>query len=157
MELEDCAYPLVKSIETGSDPLKLFKDVDVLICLGGFPRKPGMERKDLMQINNKIYKEQAKALNEVANKNCKVVVVANPANTNCLTLALNCPNIPKKNFTCLTRLDHNRALAQLASKSQTTIDQVKNVIIWGNHSSTQFPDFYHAQIGGQPVTEIIKD
>lgn len=111
MEILDCAFPLIKTIEYGSDPYILFKDADVVVFLGGFPRKPGMERKDLLQINNQIFKVQGQALDKVAKKTCKSLVVANPANTNTLTLAKNAPSIPKKNFTCLTRLDHNRALS----------------------------------------------
>lgn len=157
LELEDCAFENVLSYETGSDPKILFKDIDVGIFLGGFPRKPGMERKDLLQINGKIFKEQGTALNEVANPNCKVLVVANPANTNCLILLTNAPKIPKENFTCLTRLDHNRALAQLAVRAGVQVSQVKNVVIWGNHSTTQYPDVNNATIDGKPIREIIKE
>jgi len=111
----------------------------------------------LLSINNKIFKEQGAALDKVAKKTVKSLVVANPANTNCLTLSVNAPSIPKKNFSCLTRLDHNRALSQLATKSGRAIEDVKNVIIWGNHSLTQYPDFHHALIEGRPATEVIPD
>lgn len=117
LEVLDGAYPLLNHIETGSDPHILFKDADVIIFLGGFPRKPGMERKDLLKINGKIFKEQGKALNEVAKKTCKCLVVANPANTNCLILAEEATTIPKENFTCLTRLDQNRAMTQISIKA----------------------------------------
>jgi len=157
LELEDCAFENVLSYETGSDPKLMFKDIDVGIFIGGFPRKPGMERKDLLQINGKIFKEQGVALQEVASPNCKILVVANPANTNCLILLTNAPKIPKENFTCLTRLDHNRALAQLAIKAGVPVCQVKNVAIWGNHSTTQYPDVNNGTIDGKPIREVIKD
>eukprot|EP01017_Pseudomicrothorax_dubius_P016998 TRINITY_DN1926_c0_g2_i1.p1 TRINITY_DN1926_c0_g2~~TRINITY_DN1926_c0_g2_i1.p1 ORF type:complete len:309 (-),score=106.74 TRINITY_DN1926_c0_g2_i1:61-987(-) len=157
LEIEDGAYPLVASIQISSDPRVAFKDADFVIFLGGFPRKPGMERRELLQINGKIFKEQGEALNEVANADVKCLVVANPANTNCLILLKNAPRLSAQNFSCLTRLDHNRALAQLAIKSSVTVDQVKNVIIWGNHSTTQYPDVNHGTIGAKPIREVIND
>jgi len=157
LELEDCAFENVLSYETGSDPKLMFKDIDVGIFIGGFPRKPGMERKDLLQINGKIFKEQGVALQEVASPNCKILVVANPANTNCLILLTNAPKIPKENFTCLTRLDHNRGLAQLAIKAGVQVSQVKNIAIWGNHSTTQYPDVNNGTIDGKPIRDVIKD
>ena len=157
LEIEDCAYPNLASITSGSDPKELFKDIDVGVFIGGFPRKDGMERKDLLAINGKIFKEQGAALDQVANKNVKCVVVANPANTNCNTLSTFAPSIPKENFSALTRLDHNRAKAQLAAKAGVAASEVKNVIIWGNHSSTQYPDYHHATVGGKPLLEVIPD
>ncbi len=157
LEIEDGAYPLLSSVQTGSDPKVLFKDIDVGVFIGGFPRKQGMERKELLTLNGNIFKAQGEALNAVAKPDCHVIVVANPANTNCLLLQSNCPKLPKENFTCLTRLDHNRALSQLALKANVHVTAVKNAIIWGNHSSTQYPDVNHATIQGKPVREVIKD
>jgi malate dehydrogenase len=157
LEIEDGAYPLLNSVESGSDPKVLFRDIDVGVFIGGFPRKQGMERKELLSLNGKIFKSQGEALNEVAKPTCRIIVVANPANTNCLLLQSNCPKIPKENFTCLTRLDHNRALSQLALKAGVHSTTVKNAIIWGNHSSTQYPDVNHGCIGGKPIREVIKD
>lgn len=116
-----------------------------------------MERKELLSLNGKIFKAQGEALNEVAKPDCHVIVVANPANTNCLLLQSNCPKIPKENFSCLTRLDHNRSLAQLALRAKTGVSDVKNTIIWGNHSSTQYPDVNHGSIHGKPIREVIND
>ena len=155
MELQDCAYPVLASVKYGADPREMFRDLDVGLFVGGFPRKEGMERKDLIAKNCNIFKEQGIALNEVAKLTTKILVVANPANTNCLILATNAPRIPKKNFTCLTRLDHNRALAQLAAKTNVPIEQVKNVVIWGNHSSTQYPDTSYAKINEKFAAEVI--
>jgi len=157
MELQDSAYPLLKDIESGTDPKEIFKDVDVVVFLGGFPRKQGQERKELLQINGKIFKEQGQALSEVAKKNVKSLVVANPANTNCLILQKNAPGIPKENFTCLTRLDQNRATYQIAEKAKVPVTDVKNVIIWGNHSATQYPDVSHGTISGQEIRKAIND
>lgn len=157
MELQDCAYPVLTAVKYGADPKEMFKDMDVGLFVGGFPRKEGMERKDLIAKNCGIFKEQGKALEAVGKSSAKILVVANPANTNCLTLSANAPKIPKKNFSCLTRLDHNRALAQLADKAKTTVEKVKNVIIWGNHSSTQYPDVTHGTIAGKPIKEVIPD
>lgn len=157
LEIEDCAYPNLVSVVCGSDPNVLFKDIDVGVFIGGFPRKEGMERKDLLAINGKIFKEQGSALNDVANPNVKCIVVANPANTNANTLSTFAPNIPKENFTALTRLDHNRAKAQIASKAGVHTSEVKNVIIWGNHSTTQYPDFHNGTVGGKPLLEVISD
>ena len=157
MELDDCAYPLLKGVVMGSDPKVVFQDIDVGIFVGGFPRKEGMERKELLEINAKIFKEQGAALNEVAKPTCRCLVVANPANTNCLTLSQYAPKIPKENFSALTRLDHNRAMFQIAQRASADVDEVKNMIIWGNHSSTQFPDVANATVGGKPVTEVLTD
>ena len=157
MEIEDGAYPLLDRVSCGSDPKVMFKDIEVGVFFGGFPRKPGMERKDLLKINGKIFKEQGEALSSVANQNVKCVVIANPANTNCLLLSTYANTINKKNFTCLTRLDHNRALTQLALRAGCHVNQVSNVIIWGNHSTTQYPDVNHGLIIGKSIREVIKD
>ena len=157
MELEDCAYPTIESIQFGSDPKILFKDIDVGLFVGGFPRKQGMERKDLIAMNCKIFKEQGIALDTTAKKTVKCLVVANPANTNCLMLSKYAPSIPKKNFSCLTRLDHNRAIGQIALKGKFLVNEVKNVIIWGNHSGTQYPDITYATASGKKVSEAIND
>lgn len=151
MEIEDCAYPLVNSIEFGYDPNEMLKDADVAIFVGGMPRKVGMERKDLIDKNVAIFKEQGKALNEVASKNCKVLVVANPANTNCLVLSKYAPDIPRENFSAMTRLDHDRALNQIAQRTHNKVIDIKNVIIWGNHSSTQYPDVRFVTVNGEKL------
>uniref|UniRef100_A0A7N1A3Q3 Malate dehydrogenase n=1 Tax=Kalanchoe fedtschenkoi TaxID=63787 RepID=A0A7N1A3Q3_KALFE len=161
MELIDSAFPLLKGILATTDVAEACEGVDVAIMLGGFPRKDGMERKDVMSKNVAIYKAQASALGQYASPNCKVLVVANPANTNALILKEFAPSIPEKNITCLTRLDHNRALGQLAERLNVFATDVKNVIIWGNHSSTQYPDVNHATVstcrGQKPVRQIIAD
>jgi len=157
MELVDAALPLLSGVVTTTDPEVAFKDVDVAILVGGFPRKEGMERKDVMAKNVAIYKSQASALERLASKDVRVVVVANPANTNALILKENAPSIPAENITCLTRLDHNRALGQLSERSGKHITTVRNTIIWGNHSSTQYPDVNHATIEGKPAREVIGD
>lgn len=157
MELEDCAFPLVKNIIIGSDPKVVFEGIDFALLVGAKPRGPGMERGDLLKENGKIFIEQGKALNEVANKNVKVLVVGNPCNTNALIAMTYAPTIPRKNFFAMTRLDQNRATAQLAQKSNTDVTSISNMIIWGNHSSTQVPDFYNAKIGGKSVESIIHD
>ncbi len=156
MELDDCAYPLLKGVIMGSDPKEVFQGIDVGIFVGGFPRKDGMERKELLEINAKIFKEQGAALNEVAKPTCKCLVVANPANTNCLTLSQYAPKLPKENFSALTRLDHNRAMYQIAQRAKADVESVKNIAIWGNHSSTQFPDVSSGLVDGKPITEVLK-
>lgn len=155
MELIDCAYPLLVEVLTFTDPSEAFKDVDAAILCGGFPRKPGMERKDVMSKNALIYVTQGKALDKYAKKDVKVLVVANPANTNALILAKNAPSIPKKNITALTRLDHNRALGQIAQRSRQHVSLVQNVIIWGNHSSTQVPDIEHGTIDNKSIRDVL--
>jgi malate dehydrogenase len=157
MELEDCAYPLLAGVLPSVDPVEAFTDVDVVLFVGAFPRKDGMERKDLIAKNAQIFSEQGKVLDKVAKKDVKVVVVGNPANTNCLIVMKHAPSIPKENFTALTRLDHNRAKSQVALKAKVPVDHVKNTLIWGNHSGTQFPDLSHALIGGKPAAEVLKD
>jgi malate dehydrogenase len=157
MELVDAALPLLSGVVATTDPEVAFKDIDVAILVGGFPRKAGMERKDVMAKNVAIYKAQASALERLAAPGVRVVVVANPANTNALILKENAPSIPAENITALTRLDHNRALGQLSERTDTHITKVKNTIIWGNHSSTQYPDVNHATIDGKPAREVVND
>jgi len=157
MELIDCAFPLLKEIYIGSNPMEMFQGVHYALLVGAKPRGAGMERKDLLQENAKIFVQQGQALNEVADKNVIVLVVGNPCNTNCLITMSNAPNLPRKNFHAMMRLDQNRAVAQLAKKAHVNIGQVSDVVVWGNHSSTQVPDFYHAKIDGKPIVEMIND
>lgn len=157
MELDDCAFPLLKEIRVTSDPKNAFEDVDYAMLVGAKPRGPGMERADLLSENGKIFIEQGRALNEVASKNAKVIVVGNPCNTNCLIAMQHAPNIPRKNFHAMTRLDHNRSISLLAKCSGSDLSQVTNMTIWGNHSSTQVPDFVNAKINNQPVEKVIRD
>jgi len=155
MELEDLAFPLLAGTLATSDPNQAFKDVDFAIFLGAFPRKDGMERKDLMAKNVGIFKDQGMALSNNAKKTCKSVVIGNPANTNCAILSHYAPEIPKANFSALTRLDHNRAKGQVGLKCGVSTSAVKNTIIWGNHSSTQYPDVSSATVNGTPVMQAL--
>lgn len=157
MELLDSAFPLLQEVKIGSDPFELFGDIDYALLVGAKPRGPGMERGDLLKENGKIFVNQGQALNASANPNVKVLVVGNPCNTNCLICMNNAPKIPRKNFHAMTRLDQNRAAAQLAIKAHVPVSQVTNVTIWGNHSATQVPDFYHARIKGAAATKVITD
>ncbi|XP_026401431.1 malate dehydrogenase, cytoplasmic-like isoform X1 [Papaver somniferum] len=161
MELIDAAFPLLKDVIATTDVVEACTGVDIAVMVGGFPRKEGTERKDVMSKNVSIYKAQASALEKHANTDCKVLVVANPANTNALILKEFAPSIPEKNITCLTRLDHNRALGQISERLDIQVSDVKNVIIWGNHSSTQYPDVSHATVtssdGQKPARELIAD
>jgi malate dehydrogenase len=157
MELEDCAFPLLKSIVQTTDPVVAFKDVDWALLVGSIPRKDGMERNDLLKINGGIFTVQGKAISAHAKPTCKVFVVGNPCNTNAYIAMSSAKNIPKNNFFAMTMLDQNRACAQLAQRAQVSVADVKNMIIWGNHSATQYPDFYNATISGKPVIEVIKD
>lgn len=157
MELEDCGFSHLKEIKIGSDPELVFGGVDVAILVGAKPRGPGMERKDLLKENGKIFVGQGKALNNSAKKDALVFVVGNPCNTNCLITMHHAPNIPRENFHAMTRLDQNRAQYQLANKAGVPVDSVENVIIWGNHSATQVPDFVNATIDGKKVTDVISE
>ncbi|KAF5194370.1 malate dehydrogenase [Thalictrum thalictroides] len=157
MELEDSLYPLLREVSIGIDPYDVFQDVEWAILIGAKPRGPGMERADLLDINGQIFAEQGKALNAVASSNVKVMVVGNPCNTNALICMKNAPKIPAKNFHALTRLDENRAKCQLALKAGVFYDKVSNMTIWGNHSTTQVPDFLNARISGLPAKDVIKD
>ncbi|WP_068466414.1 malate dehydrogenase [Candidatus Protochlamydia phocaeensis] len=157
MELEDGAFPLLSSIVVTSDPYKAFEGVHYALLVGAKPRGPGMERKDLLQENGKIFVEQGKALNAVADPSVKVLVVGNPCNTNCLIAMHHAPRLSKQQFFAMTRLDQNRATSFLAQKAGVAVTDVSCVTIWGNHSATQVPDFFHARIQGQPVESVITD
>mgnify|MGYP000957786602 FL=1 len=157
MELEDCAFPLLQSITCSDDPKVAFQGTDLCLLVGSKPRGPGMERKDLLQENGKIFVGQGRAIAEVAGPDVRVVVVGNPCNTNCLIAMHNAKGVPRERFTAMTRLDQNRAKAQLANKAGKHWSTVKNVTIWGNHSNTQYPDWHHATIGGQPAAKVIAD
>ncbi|KAI6706530.1 hypothetical protein NL676_009492 [Syzygium grande] len=157
MELIDGAFPLLRGVMATTDVVEACRDVNIAVMLGGMPRKEGMERKDVMSRNVSIYKAQASALEQHAADDCKVLVVANPANTNALVLKEFAPSIPEKNITCLTRLDHNRALGQIAEKLKVRVSDVKNVIIWGNHSSTQYPDVNHATVATSSGERSVRD
>jgi malate dehydrogenase len=157
MELQDCAFPLVKEVIIGSDPRQVFEGVDLALLVGAKPRGPGMERGDLLRDNGKIFVDQGKALSEAASKDVKVMVVGNPCNTNCWIAMHNAAGIPPENFHAMTRLDQNRAVAQLAARSNQPVAEVENVTIWGNHSATQVPDFTHASIASRPAEEVIGD
>jgi len=155
MELDDCAFPLLHGVETSDDPNVAFRDADVAMLVGSRPRGPGMERKDLLEANGAIFTAQGKALNAVAKRDVKVLVVGNPANTNCLIAMDNAPDLPRENFTAMTRLDHNRALSQLAARTDAQVADVRKMIIWGNHSSTQVPDLEHATVAGAPAVDAV--
>ncbi len=157
MELDDCAFPLLREIHLGSDPFLIFKDADYALLVGAKPRGPGMERKDLLADNGKIFIEQGKALNDVASKDVKVLVVGNPCNTNCLIAMRHAPKIPKKNFFAMTRLDQNRAVSQISKKAQIPLQEISHLAIWGNHSSTQVPDYEHAKIKENPLCHHITE
>jgi len=154
MELEDCAFPTLAGIVATDDPNEAFKGTDYALLVGARPRGPGMERKDLLEANAQIFSVQGKALNDHASRDVKVLVVGNPANTNSLIAQANAPDLNPANFTAMTRLDHNRAMAQLAAKTGSPTTDVKGVIIWGNHSATQYPDVHHCSIGGKPALEV---
>jgi malate dehydrogenase len=157
MELDDCAFPLLKGVVATANLNDGFRDVNWALLVGSVPRKAGMERKDLLGINGKIFIGQGQAIQKNAAKDVRIVVVGNPCNTNCLIAMHNAPEIPRDRFFAMTRLDENRAKAQLAKKSGVDVTAVSNVAIWGNHSATQFPDFYNAKITGKPATSLIQD
>ena len=155
MELDDCAFPLLAGVVCTDDPNVGFKDTDYALLVGARPRGPGMERKDLLEANAAIFSVQGKALNDHASRNVKVLVVGNPANTNSLIAQRNAPDLDPRNFTAMTRLDHNRAMTQIAQKTGTTVNDVKNMTIWGNHSATQYPDLFNAKVNGQAAIELV--
>ena len=157
MELVDCAFPLLQEIVQTSDLSVGFKDADWALLVGSVPRKAGMERADLLGINGKIFVGQGKAINDNAKRTCKVLVVGNPCNTNCLIAMRSAPDIPDEQFFAMTRLDENRAKTQLAQKAGVPVREVTELCVWGNHSPTMFPDFYNARIGRQPATSVIQD
>ncbi|HEX4863004.1 MAG TPA: malate dehydrogenase [Acidimicrobiales bacterium] len=157
MELDDCAFPLLAGVTTSDDPHVAFGDANVALLVGARPRSKGMERKDLLEANGAIFTVQGKALSDNAAKDIRVLVVGNPPNTNALIAMHNAPNVPRERFTAMTRLDQNRATAQLAARSGRPVTDVTNLTIWGNHSATQYPDVFHAKIGDRPATEVIGD
>ena len=156
MELNDCAFPLLQSVTATDDAKVAFRDSNVALLVGARPRGPGMERKDLLLANAAIFSAQGKAMNEVADRNIKVLVVGNPANTNSLIARANAPDLNPRNFTAMTRLDHNRALAQLAEKTGKHTTDIRRLTIWGNHSSTQYPDLSHTTVGGVAATSLVE-
>lgn len=155
MELEDCAFPLLAGMVCTDDAAAAFKDADYALLVGARPRGPGMERKDLLEANAAIFSAQGKALNDNASKDIKVLVVGNPANTNSLIAQRNAPDINPRQFTAMTRLDHNRAMSQIANKTGTTINDVTHMTIWGNHSATQYPDLHEAKVNGKPAIDMV--
>ena len=157
MELEDCAFPLLSDIVRTDDPDEAFGDISYALLVGARPRSKGMERKDLLEANGGIFKPQGKALSDNAASDVKILVVGNPANTNALIAMNNAPNISNERFTAMTRLDHNRAMAQVAAKTGTTVSDITKMTIWGNHSATQYPDLFHAEVKGQNAAALIND
>ncbi|HET8977111.1 MAG TPA: malate dehydrogenase [Solirubrobacteraceae bacterium] len=157
MELDDCAFPLLSGVDIHDDPNQAFDGVSVALLVGARPRSKGMERSDLLEANGGIFKPQGEALNAHAASDLRVLVVGNPANTNCLIAASNAPDIPRDRFTAMVRLDHNRAIAQVAQKTGAAISDVTNMTVWGNHSATQYPDVFHAKVKGQPAADAIGD
>jgi len=155
MELEDCAFPLLTGIDITDDVKRAFDGVNVALLVGARPRTKGMERGDLLEANGRIFTAQGQALSAAAADDVRVLVVGNPANTNALIAQQNAPDIPAERFTAMTRLDHNRALAQLAAKAEVPVSEVVNMTIWGNHSASQYPDVFHAQVAGKPAWEVI--
>lgn len=157
MELDDCAFPNLAGVEIGDDPEKVFDGANLAMLVGAMPRKEGMDRSDLLGANGKIFTGQGKALNKVAADDVRILVTGNPANTNALIAKDNAPDIPDDRFTALTRLDHNRAKSMLAKKLGVNVGEVTNMTIWGNHSNTQFPDLFHAKVGGKNAFDLVND
>ena len=157
MELDDCAFPLLAGIEAHSDPLTAFKDTDYALLVGARPRGPGMERADLLAANAQIFTAQGKALDKVASRDVKVLVVGNPANTNAYIAMKSAPSLPRENFTAMLRLEHNRALSQVAAKTGTAVGDIEKMAVWGNHSPTMYADYRFATVGGKNVKDIIND
>ncbi len=157
MELDDCAFPLLAGMQAHSDPMTAFKDADYALLVGARPRGPGMERADLLAANAQIFTAQGKALNAVASRNVKVLVVGNPANTNAYIAMKSAPDLPRKNFTAMLRLDHNRALSQIAAKTSTRVADIEKLCVWGNHSPTMYADYRFATVGGKNVKDLIND
>jgi malate dehydrogenase len=157
MELEDCAFPLLAGMEAHGDPMTAFKDTDYALLVGARPRGPGMERADLLAANAQIFTAQGKALDKVASRNVKVLVVGNPANTNAYIAMKSAPSLPRENFTAMLRLDHNRALSQVAAKTGTRVGDIEKLTVWGNHSPTMYADYRFATVGGKAVKDLIND
>ena len=154
MELDDCAFPLLAGVDIYDDPAAAFDGVNIALLVGARPRTKGMERSDLLEANGGIFKPQGEALGAHAASDVKVLVVGNPANTNCLIARTHAPDIPAERFTAMTRLDHNRAIAQLAAKSGAAVKDITNMTIWGNHSATQYPDIFHAKVAGNDAAQM---
>jgi len=157
MELDDCAFPLLAGTVETSDPNEAFNAAEYALLVGSMPRKAGMERSDLLEANGGIFTGQGRALSDAADRSVKVLVVGNPANTNCLIAMNNAPNISNSQFTAMTRLDHNRAIAQLAQKTGASVNDIRRMTIWGNHSATQYPDLFHAEVDGQNAAAMVND
>ena len=157
MELDDCAFPLLAGIDISDDPNKAFNGVNIALLIGARPRSKGMERSDLLEANGGIFKPQGQALGEHAASDIKVLVVGNPANTNCLIAKSHAPDIPTDRFTAMTRLDHNRAIGQLAKKAGAPVREIRRMTIWGNHSATQYPDIFHAEVNGESAADVVSD
>ncbi|MGH3507551.1 MAG: malate dehydrogenase [Nocardioidaceae bacterium] len=157
MELDDCAFPGLAGVEIGDDPNVIFDGANLALLVGARPRTKGMERGDLLEANGGIFKPQGKAINDHAADNIRVLVTGNPANTNALIAMSNAPDVPRERFSALTRLDHNRALAQLAAKTGVSVNDITKMTIWGNHSATQYPDIFHAEVGGKNAFEVVND
>ena len=157
MELDDCAFPLLVGVEAHSDPMTAFKDTDYALLVGARPRGPGMERADLLAANAQIFTAQGKALDKVASRNVKVLVVGNPANTNAYIAMKSAPSLPRENFTAMLRLDHNRALTQIAQKTGTQVKDIEKLTVWGNHSPTMYADYRFATVNGKSVKDLIND
>ncbi|HSD61937.1 MAG TPA: malate dehydrogenase [Burkholderiales bacterium] len=157
MELEDCAFPLLADMVGTGDPSVAFKDAEYALLVGARPRGPGMERKDLLAENAKIFTEQGRALNDVASRNLRMIVVGNPANTNAYIAMKSAPDLPRKNFTSMMRLDHNRAVSQLAARTGKTVSEVQKMVVWGNHSPTMYPDIRFATVAGQNAKALVND
>jgi len=157
MELADCAFPLLAGVDIFDDPQQGFSGTNVALLVGARPRGPGMERADLLEANGGIFAPQGRAINDGAADDVRVLVVGNPANTNALIAAANAPDVPKDRFTAMTRLDHNRALSQVSAKAGVPVAEIRRLTIWGNHSASQYPDLFHAEVGGQPGAELAAD
>lgn len=157
MELEDCAFPLLAGMQAHTDPNAAFKDAEIALLVGARPRGPGMERKDLLAANAQIFAAQGRALDEAASRNVKVLVVGNPANTNAFIAMKSAPSLPRRNFTSMMRLDHNRAISQLAARTAKPVTAIDRLVVWGNHSPTMYPDIRFATIGGQPAKPMVDD
>jgi malate dehydrogenase len=157
MELDDCAFPLLRAMVPASDPMVAFKDADVALLVGARPRGPGMERKDLLEANGKIFGPQGRALDRVASRSVKVLVVGNPANTNCLIAMKSAPSLKPTQFTAMMRLDHNRAISQVSRKIEKEVSKIRKMTVWGNHSATQYPDVFQAECEGKKVWPMIND
>ena len=157
MELDDCAFPMLAGVEIGDDPNKIFDGTNLALLVGARPRTKGMERGDLLEANGAIFTGQGKAINDHAADDIRIAVTGNPANTNALIAMSNAPDVPRERFCALTRLDHNRAIAQLAAKTGAAVTDVTKMTIWGNHSATQYPDIFHAEVRGQNAAEVVND